>query len=88
MIINDGRVISKIHRLQSGGEYLLDKLSKFLCDNNDIYLTTKISPEKIKAIYRGKDLIWLTTYTVDILSCYGSGQWLDNYNWVEDTWKD
>ena len=88
MIIKDGRVISKIHRLQSGGEYLLDKLSKFLCDNNDIYLTTKISPEKIKAIYRGKDLIWLTTYTVDILSCYGSGQWLDNYKWVEDTWKD
>lgn len=87
MIIKDGRVISKIHRLQSGGEYLLDKLSKFLCDN-DIYLTTKISPEKIKAIYRGEDLIWLTTYTVDILSCYGSGQWLDNYNWVEDTWKD
>ena len=88
MIIKDGRVISKIHRLQSGGEYLLDKLSKFLCDNNDIYLTTKISPEKIKAIQRGKDLIWLATYTVDILSCYGSGQWLDNYNWVEDTWKD
>ena len=88
MIIKNGRVISKIHRLQSGGEYLLDKLSKFLCDNNDIYLTTKISPEKIKAIYRGKDLIWLTTYTVDILSCYSSGQWLDNYNWVEDTWKD
>ena len=88
MIIKDGRVISKIHRLQSGGEYLLDKLSKFLCDNNDIQLTTKISPEKIKAIYRGEDLIWLTTYTVDILSCYGSGQWLDNYNWVEDTWKD
>ena len=88
MIIKDGRVISKIHRLQSGGEYLLDKLSKFLCDNNDIYLTTKISPEKIKAIYRGEDLIWLTTYTVDILICYGSGQWLDNYNWVEDTWKD
>ena len=88
MIIKNGRVISKIHRLQSGGEYLLDKLSKFLCDNNDIYLTAKISPEKIKAIYRGKDLIWLTTYTVDILSCYGSGQWLDNYNWVEDTWKD
>lgn len=88
MIIKDGRVISKIYRLQSGGEYLLDKLSKFLCDNNDIYLTTKISPEKIKAIYRGEDLIWLTTYTVDILSCYGSGQWLDNYNWVEDTWKD
>ena len=88
MIIKNGRVISKIHRLQSGGEYLLDKLSKFLCDNNDIYLTTKISPEKIKAIYRGEDLICLTTYTVDILSCYGSGQWLDNYNWVEDTWKD
>ena len=88
MIIKDGRVISKIHRLQSGGEYLLDKLSKFLCDNNDIYLTAKIYPEKIKAIYRGEDLIWLTTYTVDILSCYGSGQWLDNYNWVEDTWKD
>ena len=88
MIIKNGRVISKIHRLQSGGEYLLDKLSKFLRDNNDIYLTTKISPEKIKAIYRGKDLIWLATYTVDILSCYGSGQWLDNYNWVEDTWKD
>ena len=88
MIIKNGRVISKIHRLQSGGEYLLDKLSKFLCDNNDVYLTTKISPEKIKAIYRGEDLIWLTTYTVDILSSYGSGQWLDNYNWVEDTWKD
>ena len=88
MIIKNGRVISKIHRLQSGGEYLLDKLSKFLCDNNDIYLTTKISPEKIKDIYRGEDLIWLTNYTVDILSCYGSGQWLDNYNWVEDTWKD
>ena len=88
MIIKNGRVISKIHRLQSGGEYLLDKLSKFLCDNNDIYLTTKISPEKIKAIYRCEDRICLTTYTVDILSWYGSGQWLDNYNWVEDTWKD
>ena len=88
MIIKNGRAISKIHRLQSGGDYLLDILSNYLRDQNDSYLTTKISPEKIKAIYRGEDLVWLTTYTVDILSCYGSGQWLDNYNWVEDTWKD
>ncbi len=88
MIIKNGKVISKIHKKVTGGDYLLDSLADYLQDSNNQYLITKISPEKIKAIYRGTDLVWLTTYTVDILSCYGSGTWLDNYNWVEDTWKD
>lgn len=88
MIIKNGKVVSKINRLYSNGELLLDNLANYLKDSSNSFLTTSISPEKIKAIYRGTDLVWLTTYTVDILSCYGSGQWLDNYNWVEDTWKD
>lgn len=89
MIIKNGKVISKIHKLQSGGEFLLDKLSQYLQDGDTEYLTTKFSPEKIKAIYRGTDLIWLTTYTIDIISCHGSGTWLDSYPWVDsDIWKD
>lgn len=89
MIIKNGKVISKIGRYSdTGGEYLLDILSNQLKDSDNLYLRAKISPDKIKAIYRGTDLVWLTTYTVNITSCYGSGQWLDSYDWVEDTWKD
>lgn len=73
MIITKGKLITSIHY------------------KNPNYIADSVGNEyshQIAAIYKGSDLIWLTSYQVSIKSCYGSGQWLDNYNWVEDTWKD
>lgn len=73
MIICNNQVITLINKFQ---EELDDDLKVILAE------------KKINAVYKGSDLIWLTTYQVDIKSCYGSGNWLDNYNWVEDIWKN
>lgn len=55
-----------------------------------IYTTNPYNNKSVSiaALYKGNQLLWRTTYTVTIRSCYGSGEWLDNYNWVDDTWKD
>ena len=42
----------------------------------------------ISTIYKGSNLIWATAYEISVKSCYGSGVWLDTYNWVEDQWKN
>lgn len=57
------------------------------------------SGKKIRAIYKTdedydgtdsskKHLVWLTTFIERIKSCYGSGRWLNNKNWVSDKWKN
>ena len=91
MIIHNGQIITKIFynikQLKDNGIYdvegvkLADSLGNFLNYKKPI-------SSKISAIYKGSDLIWLSTYEVSIKSCYGSGAWLDNYNWVEDQWKN
>ncbi len=91
MIVHNGKVITKIFYnvptptnngiYDIDGNALADKLNRILNYKKPI-------GSNISAIYKGKDLIWLTTYEISIRSCYGSGTWLDNYNWVEDQWKN
>lgn len=88
MIITGGKKI--ITRIQLRGQEplgLQDLDGTTLLDLHDNLLYSE-PPSKIVAVYKGRNLIWLTTYQVDIKSCYGSGVWLDNYNWIEDQWKD
>ena len=41
----------------------------------------------IGAIYKGSQLVWLTIYNV-IRSCFGSGIWLKDKEWLkDDTWR-
>ena len=91
MIIHNGQLITKVfynvnpskdnNIYDIDGTRLLDKL------DNPLNYKKQIS-SKISAIYKGSSLIWLSTYEVSIKSCYGSGTWLDDYNWVEDQWKN
>lgn len=91
MIIRNGKLITKVFYnvnepkdnsiYDIEGVKLADKLGNILNYKRE-------ASSKICAIYRGSDLIWLSTYEVSIRSCYGSGTWLDNYNWVEDQWKN
>ena len=91
MIIRNGQIITKIfynvntpednNIYDIEGFKTADKLGNLLNYKKPI-------SSKISAIYKGSDLIWLSTYEVSIKSCYGSGTWLDNYNWVEDQWKN
>ena len=44
--------------------------------------------QKIGAIYKGSQLIWLTIYNA-IKSCFGSGAWLGDKPWIgTDSWKN
>lgn len=43
--------------------------------------------QRIGAIYKGSQLIWLTIYNA-IKSCFGSGTWLGDKPWIgTDPWK-
>lgn len=42
----------------------------------------------IKAIFKGANAIWYAIREF-IRSCYGSGVWLNTYNWInDDIWKN
>lgn len=42
----------------------------------------------IGAIYKGSQLVWLTIYNA-VKSCYGSGTWISDKNWIDDDyWKN
>lgn len=75
MIITNGKLVTQIHF-----KNILNALPEIEQLQN--------SSNQLAAIYKGRDLIWLTTYQISVKSCYGSGVWLDNYNWIEDTWKN
>lgn len=91
MIIHNGQIITKIfYNVNPPEDNNIYDIEGFKIADNLGYLLNYKRPisSKISAIYKGSDLIWLTTYEVSIKSCYGSGTWLDNYNWVEDQWKN
>lgn len=91
MIIHNGQIITKIfYNVNPPNDNSIYDIEGFKIADNLGYLLNYKRPisSKISAIYKGSDLIWLTTYEVSIKSCYGSGTWLDNYNWVEDQWKN
>ena len=91
MIIRNGQIITKIfYNVDTPEDNNIYDIEGFKIADNLGYLLNYKRPisSKISAIYKGSDLIWLTTYEVSIKSCYGSGTWLDNYNWVEDQWKN
>ena len=44
--------------------------------------------QKIGAIYKGNQLVWLTIYNA-VRSCYGSGTWYQAKQWLQDDkWKN
>ena len=44
--------------------------------------------QRIGAIYKGANLIWLTIYNA-VRSCFGSGTWLGDKPWLgTDSWKN
>lgn len=44
--------------------------------------------QRIGAIYKGSQLIWLTIYNA-VRSCFGSGTWLGDKPWLgTDAWKN
>lgn len=44
--------------------------------------------QKIGAIYKGKQLVWLTIYNA-IKTCYSSGTWYQDKQWLQDyKWKN
>ena len=44
--------------------------------------------QRIGAIYKGSQLIWLTIYNA-VRSCFGSGTWLGDKPWLgTDPWKN
>lgn len=48
---------------------------------------TKIQQE-IGKIYKGTQLVWVTIYNA-IKSCFGSGTWISDKEWIDnDTWKN
>lgn len=91
MIIHNGQLITKVFYNVNDptDNKIYDNEGFTLADKSGAILNYKRQiSSKISAIYKGLDLIWLSTYEVSIKSCYGSGTWLDNYNWVEDQWKN
>ena len=91
MIIHNGQISTKIfYNVNPPKDNNIYDIERVKIADNVGYLVNykrRISSKR-RAIYKGSDLIWLTTYEVSIKSCYGSGTWLDNYNWVEDQWKN
>lgn len=48
----------------------------------------QITHKSIRAIYKGSQLVWMTIYNA-IRSCFGSGTWYLDRNWLsDDTWKN
>ena len=91
MIIRNGQIITKIfYNVNTPEDNSIYDIEGFKIADKLGHLLNYKKPisSKISAIYKGSDLIWLTTYEVSIKSCYGSGTWLDNYSWVEDQWKN
>lgn len=44
--------------------------------------------QRIGAIYKGANLIWLTIYNA-VRSCFGSGTWLGDKPWLgTDSWRN
>lgn len=44
--------------------------------------------QRIGAIYKGANLIWLTIYNA-VKSCFGSGTWMGDKPWLgADSWKN
>lgn len=43
--------------------------------------------QKIGAIYKGNQLVWLTIYNA-IRSCYGTGTWYQDKQWLDDKWRN
>ena len=49
---------------------------------------SKVTERSTGAIYKGSQLVFLTVLNA-IKSCYGSGSWLSDKNWLDnDYWKN
>ena len=48
----------------------------------------QVAQRSIGAVYKGSQLVFLTVLNA-IKSCYGSGSWLSDKNWLDnDYWKN
>lgn len=51
-------------------------------------LANKKIQREIGKVYKGAQLVWVTIYNA-IKSCYGSGTWLSDKDWInDDFWKN
>lgn len=72
MIYRNGKLITEVHQ---NIRQLIDQVSQ-------------LTEQSIGAIYKGSQLIWVTTYNA-VKSCFGSGTWLQDKPWLDnDFWKN
>lgn len=71
--------------IYKNGKLILQVQKEILDTINQIQQKTQ---QKIGAIYKGTQLVWLTVYDA-IRSCFGSGTWFKDRPWLkDDSWKN
>ena len=71
--------------IYKNGKLILEVQQDILAVKDTIQKTVH---KNIGAIYKGSQLVWLTIYNT-IKSCFGSGTWFSDRNWLsDDTWKN